>query len=185
MKEESRRKKTLACSPSSHIPARRLEKKGGDLERLLFLKVSSLPPIPPLPSPLSLSLHPSILPSLPNRAVRCHPPLQNGPRSVNINPPPPPSAVGAQLSDSERREARSGGTRRPLLETLELREKLRVTFDTCVPTHTAGGKEGAGENDKVGRLQFQEVLGVLLNVLSEFIIKHLKINSFLKIFVWK
>lgn len=130
---ESRRKPPLLSHSSASL-------KKGDLERLLFLKVSSS-----LPSslPLSLSIFPSFLPSLPSRAVRCHHPLPNGPRSVEI-----PPAVCAQISDSERGEER--GVRRPLLFwNLELREKLCVTFHLCVPTH--GRKWKRSKRKRQGR----------------------------------
>lgn len=99
--KESRRKPPLLSHSSASL-------KKGDLERLLFLKVSSLPPFLSPALPLSLSTFPSFLPSLPSRAVRCHRPLPNGPRSVEI-----PPAVCAHISASERGEER--GVRRPLL----------------------------------------------------------------------
>lgn len=103
-------KKTLAALRP--LTFQRVAEKRGDLERLLFLKVSSLPPSHPIPNPLSLppSFHPSFL-SRPSSSLPSSPPQRASQRQDSL-----PPGVAAQTCDSERGEARSRRTRRPLLE---------------------------------------------------------------------
>lgn len=140
--KESRRKPPLLSHSSASL-------KKGDLERLLFLKVSSLPPFL---SP-SLPLHLSILPSFPSKPSSSLPSSAPERASQRRNFP---RSLCAHIRLWARRGARSEAAA-SLLELGSCGRNCASHF-ICAFPRMGGREEGAGANDKVGLLQFWKVL---------------------------